>query len=61
VPSAESLKPERSSLRAPGDDASQAAAVLVAGRYRVEHALGKGGMASVWAVRDEAGGRRLAR
>jgi hypothetical protein len=32
----------------------------VAGRYRVEHPLGKGGMASVWAVRDEASGRRLA-
>jgi hypothetical protein len=36
------------------------AGALISGRYRVEHGLGKGGMASVWAVRDEASGRRLA-
>jgi hypothetical protein len=33
---------------------------LIAGRYRVESALGKGGMGSVYAVADVSTGRRLA-
>jgi hypothetical protein len=33
---------------------------LIAGRYAVEHRLGKGGMGSVYAVRDLSTGRRLA-
>lgn len=33
---------------------------LIGGRYSVEHALGKGGMGSVYAVRDVSTGRRLA-
>jgi predicted Ser/Thr protein kinase len=33
---------------------------LIAGRYTVDHALGKGGMGTVYAVRDAATGERLA-
>ncbi|HMI90630.1 MAG TPA: protein kinase, partial [Polyangiales bacterium] len=33
---------------------------LIAGRYTVEHALGKGGMGSVYAVRDRSTSKRLA-
>ncbi len=33
---------------------------LIAGRYTVEHALGKGGMGTVYAVRDASSGRSLA-
>ena len=33
---------------------------LIAGRYSVEHALGKGGMGSVYAVVDVSTGKRLA-
>jgi hypothetical protein len=33
---------------------------LIAGRYTVEHALGKGGMGTVYAVRDVSTGRNLA-
>jgi hypothetical protein len=33
---------------------------LIAGRYVVEHPLGRGGMGSVYAVRDPSSGRRLA-
>lgn len=33
---------------------------LIGGRYRVEKPLGKGGMASVWAVVDETNGGKLA-
>ena len=60
MPAVDSVSAERHSSRPPASAATQMAVVLVAGRYRVEHALGEGGMASVWAVRDEAGGRRLA-
>jgi len=33
---------------------------LIGGRYTVEHALGKGGMGTVYAVRDVSTGRRVA-
>ena len=38
----------------------EAAERIIAGRYRVHNALGRGGMASVWTVEDEITGRRLA-
>ena len=37
-----------------------AAGSLIAGRYRVQHQLGEGGMAAVWAARDETNGRSIA-
>lgn len=61
MPATDSLRAdERSSRTSLATGATSTAGVLVAGRYRVQHELGKGGMASVCAVLDETNGRRLA-
>jgi hypothetical protein len=61
MPSDASLGP-KSKQRSTSDRAVRdtVAGALIAGRYRVRDALGKGGMASVWRVRDEIEGRDLA-
>jgi serine/threonine protein kinase len=56
----DSVRPQQNAPSAPQAENANAQPELIAGRYRVQESIGRGGMASVYRVLDSAGGAELA-